>query len=160
VSTSSPTTARTPRPHVRVGVLGAAHSDRDGVDPVDVGRARLARRSIVDGRRRVDNAVSEAFFSTLEHEVLSRHHFATRAQARAVVTAWCHDFYNVQRRHSSAGRARGDRCHPAGGSLKEASTLPGETQTTRRATGFGGALLSERSAPDHLRRTRSPTAGG
>ena len=50
-----------------------------------------------------DNAASEAFFSTLEHEVLSRHHFATKAQARAVVTAWCHDFYNVQRRHSSAG---------------------------------------------------------
>ncbi len=50
-----------------------------------------------------DNAVSEAFFSTLEHEVLSRHHFATKAQAREVITAWCHDFYNVQRRHSSAG---------------------------------------------------------
>jgi putative transposase len=50
-----------------------------------------------------DNAASEAFFSTLEHEVLSRHHFATKAQAREVITAWCHDFYNVQRRHSSAG---------------------------------------------------------
>jgi putative transposase len=50
-----------------------------------------------------DNAASEAFFSTLEHEVLSRHHFATKAQARAVITPWCHDFYNVRRRHSSAG---------------------------------------------------------
>jgi len=50
-----------------------------------------------------DNAASEAFFSTLEHEVLSRHHFATKAQARAVITAWCHDFYNTRRRHSSAG---------------------------------------------------------
>jgi putative transposase len=50
-----------------------------------------------------DNAASEAFFSTLEHEMLSRHHFATRAEARAVITAWCHDFYNTQRRHSSAG---------------------------------------------------------
>jgi len=27
-----------------------------------------------------DNAASEAFFSTLEHEVLSRHHFATKAK--------------------------------------------------------------------------------
>ena len=35
--------------------------------------------------------------------MLSRHHFATKAQAGAVVTAWCHDFYNVRRRHSSAG---------------------------------------------------------
>jgi putative transposase len=50
-----------------------------------------------------DNAASEAFFSTLEHEVLPRHRFTTKAQARAVVTAWCHDFYNTRRRHSSAG---------------------------------------------------------
>jgi transposase InsO family protein len=49
-----------------------------------------------------DNAASEAFFSTLEHEVLSRHHFTTKAHAREVVVAWCHDFYNVRRRHSSA----------------------------------------------------------
>jgi hypothetical protein len=50
-----------------------------------------------------DNAASEAFFSTLEHEVLSRHHFATKAQAREVITAWCYDFYNTRRRHSYAG---------------------------------------------------------
>ena len=49
-----------------------------------------------------DNAAAESFFSTLEHEVLSRHHFATKAEARAVVLAWCHQFYNVKRRHSSA----------------------------------------------------------
>ena len=50
-----------------------------------------------------DNAASEAFFSTLEHEVLSRHRFTTKAQAREVVTTWCYDFYNTRRRHSSAG---------------------------------------------------------
>jgi putative transposase len=50
-----------------------------------------------------DNAAAEAFFSTLEHEVLSRHHFATRANARQVVVAWCLDFYNTRRRHSAAG---------------------------------------------------------
>lgn len=49
-----------------------------------------------------DNAVAESFFSTLEHEVLSRHHFATREEARRVIIAWCHDFYNTRRRHSSA----------------------------------------------------------
>jgi putative transposase len=49
-----------------------------------------------------DNAAAESFFSTLEHEVLSRHHFTTKAEARAVVVAWCHDFYNTRRRHSSA----------------------------------------------------------
>jgi hypothetical protein len=50
-----------------------------------------------------DNAVSEAFFSTLEHEVLSRHRFTTRNQARAIVTSWRHDFHNTRRRHSAAG---------------------------------------------------------
>ena len=48
-----------------------------------------------------DNAAAESFFSTLEHEVLSRHHFSTKAQARAVVLDWCHNFYNTRRRHSS-----------------------------------------------------------
>ncbi len=32
-----------------------------------------------------DNAAAEAFFSSLEHEVLSRHHFRPWAEARAVV---------------------------------------------------------------------------
>jgi putative transposase len=49
-----------------------------------------------------DNAAAESFFSTLEHEVLSRQHFTTKAQAREVVLAWCHEFYNTTRRHSSA----------------------------------------------------------
>jgi putative transposase len=49
-----------------------------------------------------DNAAAEAFFSTLEHEVLSRHHFTTKAHARQVVVARCQDFYNTRRRHSSA----------------------------------------------------------
>ncbi|OLT41642.1 integrase [Saccharomonospora sp. CUA-673] len=49
-----------------------------------------------------DNAAAESFFSTLEHEVLSRHHFATRAEARNIVTAWCHEFYNNRRRHTTA----------------------------------------------------------
>jgi len=49
-----------------------------------------------------DNAAAESFFSTLEWEVLSRHHFTTREQARAVVTAWAYEFYNQRRRHSSA----------------------------------------------------------
>jgi len=49
-----------------------------------------------------DNAAAESFFSTLEHEVLSRHRFVTRAEARAVVTTWCHEFYNNRRRHTAA----------------------------------------------------------
>ena len=50
-----------------------------------------------------DNAAAEAFFSSLEWEVLSGHEFDTRAQARAVVIDWAYGFYNHQRRHSAAG---------------------------------------------------------
>jgi transposase InsO family protein len=49
-----------------------------------------------------DNAAAESFFSTLEHEVLSRHALATKAEARKIIQAWCHGFYNTRRRHSSA----------------------------------------------------------
>ena len=49
-----------------------------------------------------DNAAAEAFFSSLEWEVLSRHDFTTTGQAQAVVIDWCYGFYNHQRRHSAA----------------------------------------------------------
>ena len=48
-----------------------------------------------------DNAAAESFFSTLQWEVLSRHTFATREQARRVISAWITEFYNPQRRHST-----------------------------------------------------------
>jgi transposase InsO family protein len=48
-----------------------------------------------------DNAAAEAFFSTLEWEVLSRHDFTDPDHARAVVIDWCYGFYNHQRRHST-----------------------------------------------------------
>ena len=50
-----------------------------------------------------DNAAAEAFFSSLEWEVLSRHEFTDTRQAQAVVLDWCYGFYNHHRRHSSAG---------------------------------------------------------
>jgi transposase InsO family protein len=50
-----------------------------------------------------DNAAAEAFFSSLEWEVLSRHEFADTRQAQAVVLDWCYGFYNHHRRHSSIG---------------------------------------------------------
>ena len=49
-----------------------------------------------------DNAAAEAFFSSLEWEVLSRHDFDNTRQAQAVVLDWCYGFYNHQRRHSAA----------------------------------------------------------
>jgi transposase InsO family protein len=47
-----------------------------------------------------DNAASESFHSTLEFELLRKHHFATRAQARVAVAGYI-DRYNRVRRHSS-----------------------------------------------------------
>jgi putative transposase len=49
-----------------------------------------------------DNAAAEAFFSSLEWEVLSRHQLTDPDHARAIVLPWCYDFYNHRRRHSSA----------------------------------------------------------
>jgi putative transposase len=48
----------------------------------------------------LDNAVIESWHSTLEFELRSVEHFATRAQARAKVAAWIED-YNTCRRHSA-----------------------------------------------------------
>lgn len=49
----------------------------------------------------LDNAAAESFNSTLEHELLSRRSFATKAEARRVVANWIDGFYNRTRRHSS-----------------------------------------------------------
>ena len=48
----------------------------------------------------LDNAVIESWHSALEFELRSLEHFATRAQARARVSAWI-DEYNTSRRHSA-----------------------------------------------------------
>jgi putative transposase len=50
-----------------------------------------------------DNAAAEAFFSSLEWEVLSRHDLKTVDQAQALVLDWCYGFYNHNRRHSTIG---------------------------------------------------------
>jgi putative transposase len=47
-----------------------------------------------------DNAASESFHSTLEFELLRKHRFATKTEARAAVASWI-DCYNRTRRHSS-----------------------------------------------------------
>lgn len=66
-----------------------------------------SRLKIIQSMDRVgscfDNAAAEAFFSSLEWEVLSRHDFTSTGQAQAVVIDWCYGFYNHQRRHSAAG---------------------------------------------------------
>ena len=48
----------------------------------------------------LDNAAAESLNSTLEWELLSRRHFATKDQARREVAGFI-DAYNHRRRHSS-----------------------------------------------------------
>lgn len=48
----------------------------------------------------LDNAASESWNSTLEHELLSRNRFETKDQARRAIARFI-DAYNTQRRHSS-----------------------------------------------------------
>jgi transposase InsO family protein len=50
----------------------------------------------------LDNAVIEAWHSTLEFELRSVEHFTTKAAARARIPAWIDD-YNHRRRHSALG---------------------------------------------------------
>ena len=89
------------------------HTDRGSTDTARLFTGLCDRLGMRQSMGRVgscfDNAAAEAFFSTLGHEVLSRHHFTTRAEARAVVVARCLDFYNTRRRHSSAGLQSPDR---------------------------------------------------
>jgi putative transposase len=48
-----------------------------------------------------DNAVAESWFSTLKNELIHRHPWPTRAQARHAVFEFIEVFYNRQRLHSS-----------------------------------------------------------
>ena len=50
-----------------------------------------------------DNALAESFFATLETELLDRHSFRTRDQARLALFTYIEGFYNPRRRHSTLG---------------------------------------------------------
>lgn len=50
-----------------------------------------------------DNAMAEAFFATLECELLQRRRFASQAEARMAVFRFVEGFYNPSRRHSALG---------------------------------------------------------
>lgn len=83
------------------------HSDRGSTYTAGAFTGLCQRLRIRQSMGRVgscfDNAAAEAFFSSLEWEVLSRHEFTNTRAAQAVVLDWCYDFYNSQRRHSAAG---------------------------------------------------------
>jgi putative transposase len=50
-----------------------------------------------------DNATAESFFATLECELLARHRFPTRSDARLALFDYIEGFSNTRRRHSALG---------------------------------------------------------
>jgi putative transposase len=83
------------------------HTDRGSTYTANDFTKLCRRLKITQSMGRVgscfDNAAAEAFFSSLEWEVLSRYDFASTGQAQAVAIDWCYGFYNHQRRHSAVG---------------------------------------------------------
>ncbi|MCA9764559.1 MAG: IS3 family transposase [Gemmatimonadetes bacterium] len=80
------------------------HSDKGGEYIGDLFASACEALGVVQSMGRVgsalDNAASESWNSTLEHELLSRHTFETKDQARRAVARFI-DAYNTRRRHSS-----------------------------------------------------------
>ena len=80
------------------------HTDQGSEYTAGAFRAACQRVRITQSMGRpgsaLDNAVIEAWHSTLEFELRRLEHFATKAAARAKVAAWI-DHYNRQRRHSA-----------------------------------------------------------
>jgi putative transposase len=81
------------------------HSDKGSTYTADLFTSACVKLEIRQSMGRVgsalDNAAAESFFSTLEHELLTRNTYATRAEARRAVARWIDEFYNLRRRHST-----------------------------------------------------------
>ena len=82
------------------------HTDQGSEYAAGTFRAACTRLGITQSMGRpgsaLDNAVIEAWHSTVEFELRRLEHFTTKAQARARVAAWIED-YNHDRRHSALG---------------------------------------------------------
>ena len=88
----------------------AAHGVGGGASPaptaprIDFAEA-CGRLGVTQSMGRVgsalDNACAESFFSTLQHELVSRRRWTTRDQARADITAWIDTWYNPKRLQSA-----------------------------------------------------------
>ena len=81
------------------------HTDKGSQYTSDAFAQACRRLKITQSMGRVgcalDNACAESFFSTLEHELVSRRRYRTRDQARRDIAAWIDTWYNRQRLHST-----------------------------------------------------------
>ena len=60
----------------------------------------------------LDNAVAESFFASLKVELVNRHRYRTRAEARAQIFAWI-TRYNARRLHSTLDYVPPNEWEPA-----------------------------------------------
>ena len=85
------------------------HTDKGGEYVGDLFARACSSLEVTQSMGRVgsalDNAAAESFNSTLEWELLSRRHFATKDQARRQIARFI-DAYNHRRRHSSCEISR------------------------------------------------------
>jgi putative transposase len=83
------------------------HSDRGSQYAAADYRAALAAYGMVASMSGTgdcyDNAVAESFFATLEFELIMRHRWETRAEARQAIFDYIETWYNRKRRHSTLG---------------------------------------------------------
>jgi transposase InsO family protein len=83
------------------------HSDRGSQFNSNDFQMTLARHGVrcsMSGKGNCyDNAVVEAFFSTLKRERTNRRHYATREEAQRDLFEYIEVFYNRRRRHTSLG---------------------------------------------------------
>lgn len=80
------------------------HTDRGSQYASHDYRALLRGNGITQSMSRkadcFDNAVAESVFATIEKDVILRHRFATRDQARKTLIDYIENFYNPIRKHS------------------------------------------------------------
>ena len=92
---------------VRGGAVAGVifHTDKGSQYTSDAFAAACAKLKITQSMGRVgcalDNAAAESFFSTLEHELISRRRWHTRDQARRDIAVWIDTWYNRKRLHST-----------------------------------------------------------
>jgi transposase InsO family protein len=83
------------------------HSDRGVQYACGEYRGLLATHGVEPSMSRTgdcwDNAVAESFFATLELELIARHRWATRREARQAIFRYIETWYNLRRRHSTLG---------------------------------------------------------
>ena len=80
------------------------HSDHGCQYTADAFRSACAELGVTQSMGTVgdcfDNSVAEAFFSSLQRELLDQHHWATRSQLATAIFEWIECWYNPHRRHS------------------------------------------------------------